>query len=143
MSIKEFDQTMSQGFRKLANKGCEKQAADLIELYIEKNNSTDINQRWHVAQLRGLSGDNVKAAQSARLSLRKDEGTDKNRMRWNDYVLATLAFFEGRKEDLVAYRNKVAEGKDLHFGNKQNLILLDRLIKHFGKSYKYALKDGT
>jgi hypothetical protein len=134
----EFDQTENGGFRALGNKGCYKEAADLVELYIDKHNSKGLTIRWHVAQLRALSGDNKKAAENGRLSLADSETSSKTPLRWNDYVLASIGFFEGKKDILVHHRNIVAKGKDEHFGNELNLKLLDKLINHFGKSYKYA-----
>ncbi|WP_057831483.1 hypothetical protein [Colwellia sp. TT2012] len=138
LSHDEFDQTENSGFRALGNKGCYKEAADLVELYIDKHNSKGLTIRWHVAQLRALSGDNKKAAENGRLSLADSEKPNKTLLRWNDYVLASIGFFEGKKDVLISHRNKVAIGKSEHFGNELNLKLLDKLIKHFGKSYKYA-----
>ncbi|RLV57994.1 hypothetical protein D5018_19635 [Parashewanella curva] len=134
----EFDQTQNSGFRALGNKGCYKEAADLVELYIEKHNSKDLTMRWHVAQLRALSGDNKKAAENAKLSLTSNEQSKLSPLKWNDYVLASVGFFEGKKDILIHHRNMVAKAKDEHFGNELNLKMLDKLIKHFGKSYDYA-----
>lgn len=134
----KFDQTENSGFRALGNKGCYKEAADLVELYINKHNSKGLTIRWHVAQLRALSGDNKEAAENGRLSLADSATSSKTPLRWNDYVLASIGFFEDNKDVLIRHRNMVAKGKDEHFGNELNLKMLDKLIKHFGKSYKYA-----
>lgn len=138
LSYKEFDQTMGQGFRVLAAAGCSAEAADLIEAYIQKNEATEGSLRWHVAQLRASAGDYEAAIESARQSLSEKENLDENPFRWNDYVLATIAFMEGDLEKLKLHRDRVAEGKEAHFGNEMNLKLLDAMVKHFGKPYDYA-----
>jgi len=107
LTIDEFDQTENGGFRSLGDKGCFKEAGDLIELYIKKHNSRDLTMRWHVAQLRALSGDNKKAAESGRLSLVESEDFNKSPLRWNDYVLASIGFFEGKKMFLFSTEIKL------------------------------------
>lgn len=141
LPYKEFDQTMDKGFRVLGGAGCFKEAADLIEAYIVKNDGKEGSLRWHVAQLRAMAGENEAAISSARRSLGDGENLDENPFRWNDYVLATIAFLEGDLEKLKAHRDKVAEGKDAHYGNEMNLKLLDRMVENFGKSYKDALSQ--
>lgn len=140
LSYKEFDQTMGQGFRVLAEVRCSKEAADLIEAYIEKNGATQGSLRWHVAQLRASAGDYEAAVESARQSLSEDEAAKTQPLRWNDYVLATIAFLEGDLGKLKFHRDNVAAGKEDHFGNEMNLKLLDGLIRHFGKPYDEATR---
>lgn len=62
----------------------------------------------------------------------------KSTLRWNDYVLATIAFLEHDKPALVLHREKVAEAREAHFGNDLNLKLRDSLVKYFDRDYKYA-----
>ena len=133
-----FDQTAGQGFRKLAGLGCKQQAADLIEAYIEANNATQSSLRWHIAQLRASHGANDEAIRYARTVLNEEEDLEARPLRWNDYVLATIAFLEKDKAALQYHRDQVAAGADDHFGNQLNLKLLDALIKHFDHSYAYA-----
>lgn len=141
LSYQEFDQTMGSGFRALSAQGCERHAADLIEAYIEFTGAEQSSLRWHIAQLRASHGDYAEAASYARASLREDEDFSEYPLRWNDYVLATVAFLEKDREALIKHRDRVAEGVDEHRGNAMNLRLLDALIEHFELSYSDALKS--
>ncbi|TQV85811.1 hypothetical protein [Aliikangiella coralliicola] len=138
LSYEKFDQTMDNGFRHLANAGCYKEAADLIEAYIKHNQLNKNSMRWHVAQLRASAGETDKAIASAKQSLLEKEDFSIEPLRWNDYVKATIAFLEKDKLALKHHRNKVAAGQHEYFGNALNLKLLDALIKHFDQSYLYA-----
>ena len=141
LSYEEFDQTMGSGFRALAQAGCEREAADLIEAYIEATGAGQSSLRWHIAQLRASHGNRVEAVKYARESLREDEDLSRHPLRWNDYVLATIAFLEKDREALVMHRDRVAEGVDAHRGNAMNLRLLDALIENFDASYSEALRS--
>lgn len=139
LSYEQFDQTLNAGFRSLAASGCNKEAADLIEEYIKATKSPKSSLRWHIAQLRATQGDYPAAVKSAMTVLREKEDFKADPLRWNSYVLATVAFLERDKEKLILYRNSVADGKDEFWGNKLNLKLLDSLIHHFDKDYKFAM----
>ena len=141
LSYKEFDQTMDSGMRVLASQGCHSEAADLIEAYIDHNNAKQSSLRWHIAQLRATAGENSEAITSAKLVLIENEDFSKRKLRWNDYVLATIAFLEGDKTTLMIHRDNVALARDEHFGNELNLKLLNGLVIHFGKSYEYATSN--
>lgn len=138
LSYQEFDQTMGEGFRSMAQFGCDKEVADLIEKYIEINDAKQNSLRWHIAQLRGQANDYTAAIKWSKSVLLEKEDFTKRALRWNDYVLASIAFFEHNKKALVLHRNNVEKAKDEHFGNELNLKYLDSLIKYFDKSYKYA-----
>lgn len=138
LSYEEFDQTDDKGFRVLAAKECEKEAADLIEEYLRATNSTKSSLRWHIAQLRATAGDTPEAIRYAKSVLAETEDFSKSPLRWNDYVLATIAFLEQDKPALMLHRDKVAEAREAHFGNELNLKLLDSLVKYFDRDYKYA-----
>ncbi len=138
LDYQTFDQTQGSGFRVLAQAGCHKEAADLIEAYIAANHATENSLRWHVAQLRATDGDSEAAISAARSVLKDTEDFSEQPLRWNDYVLATIAFLERDKEALIQHRNAVALGVDEYFGNELNLKLLDALIRHFDKDYAYA-----
>jgi hypothetical protein len=137
LAYEEFDQTPGRGFRVLAMNGCSTAAADLIEAYIAINEASQRSLRWHVAQLRATAGDYPRAIASARQALSDAEDFTIRPLRWNDYVLATIAFLERDREALVRHRDRVAEGKE-HPGNAMNLRLLDALVRHFDESYAYA-----
>ncbi len=138
LSYKEFDQTMGKGFRAMVNSQCDKEVADLIEKYIEVNGAKQSSLRWHIAQSRAHANDYTAAIKWSKSVLKESEDFKENALRWNDYVLATIAFLEKDKEALIFHRNKVALGKEEHFGNSLNLKYLDSLIKYFDKNYKFA-----
>jgi hypothetical protein len=133
-----FDQTENNGFRVLAKAGCDKEAADLIEAYIGANHAGDSSLRWHVAQLKASAGKTAEAIRYAQSVLVEHEDDAKNALRWNDYVLATIAFLEHDMAALKMHRDRVASAGDGFFGNVLNLKLLDSLIEHFDRDYKYA-----
>ena len=138
LPYQRFDQTEGQGFRVLAEKGCAKEAADLIEAYIKATGAGQSSLRWHVAQLRATAGNSAEAIRYARTVLSEKEDFAEKPLRWNDYVLATIAFLQHDREALVRHRDEVARGKAEYFGNELNLKLLDSLIKYFDRDYAYA-----
>jgi len=125
----------------LAQEGCDKEAADLIESYIQATGSTKSSLRWHVAQLRASSGESLEAIRYAESTLVAKEDFSKNPLRWNDYVLATIAFLKHDKDALIFHRDKVAAASDSYFGNALNLKLLDSLVKYFDRDYKFATSN--
>jgi hypothetical protein len=141
LSYKEFDQTLGKGMRPLTHMGCSKEAADLILVYMQKNKDFTSSLTWHVAQQRALQGENVIAAQYARMSLKETEDFATQPLRWNDYVLATIAFLEHDLAKLKIHRNKVAEAKESFWGNEMNLKVLDKLVENFGKGYREATAE--
>lgn len=138
LTYEQFDQTMDAGFRPLAGAGCYRQAADLIEAYIEEHDAPQRSLRWHVAQMRAVDGDSEAAVASARSVLSETEDFTEQPLRWNDYVLATIAFLEKDREALEFHRDQVALGAAEHQGNAMNLRLLDSLLRNFDQSYAYA-----
>lgn len=140
LTYEKFDQTMDSGFRVLAGKGCAKEAADLIEQYIGHNSAEQSSLRWHVAQLRASHGNNEEAIRFAKTTLIENEDFSVRPLRWNDYVLATIAFLEQNEENLAFHRERVADGVDEHQGNAMNLRILDAFVQNFGADYATALR---
>jgi hypothetical protein len=138
LSYEAFDQKEGNGFRVLAASGCNKEAADLIEDYIRITGAKESSLRWHISQLRASAGNAPEAIRYAKSVLKEREDFSKSQLRWNDYVLATIAFLERDRTALVFHRDKVADGRYAHHGNEINLKLLNGLVKHFDKDYAYA-----
>jgi len=132
-----FDQTQGAGFRELDAQGCFKEAGDLLEEWMRANRREDESVRWHVAQQRAQQGDYPAAIRWARGTLAAHEDFAREPLRWNDYVLATIAFLEHDRAALVAHRNRIAEGSD-YMGNAINLKLVDALVAGFDGSYADA-----
>jgi hypothetical protein len=143
LSYKEFDQTMGKGFRELIREdlSCDKEAALLIEEYIKVNNATENSLRWHVAQSWAQYGDYQKSIKWSKTVLLESEDFSQRELRWNDFVLANIAFFEKDKEQLIKHRDVIAAAKEKHFGNQLNLKYLNSLITNFHKSFKYAMQN--
>lgn len=141
LSYQEFDQTMGSGFRLLSAQGCHSESADLIERYIEVNSAEQNSLRWHIAQARAMAGENSEAIRYARTTLLDEEDFSERALRWNDYVLATIAFLEGNRDKLLSHRERIAEGVGEHPGNELNLRLIDALVDHSGTDYSEALKS--
>jgi hypothetical protein len=138
----EFDQTHGKGWRILTDQNCNLEAAELIERYIEKNAASESSLVWHIAQTRALAGKYRSAIKYAKRSLLTPEKDAKSKLRWNDYVLGTIAFLEKNKAALLKHRDVLEAEKESHFGNKMNLKLLNSFIHYYDKSYKYALEHA-
>jgi len=150
LSQNEFDQDMSGGWRKLADAGCEREAADLIADWRTTHKSRSTTLYWHEGQMRASIGQ-YDAAIALFEKARKSESEDAG-WGWNHYVDGTIAFLRGDKAALLATRTRLSlmpepEGAknaiDIH-GNPVetvwplNLDVLDSLISCWGKSYNEA-----
>ncbi|MBV1775505.1 hypothetical protein KSF73_07220 [Burkholderiaceae bacterium DAT-1] len=140
LDYQAFDQTQHQGFRALGDLACHAEAADLIEAYIAHTQAKQSSLKWHIAQLRAHSGDYAAALRYAEQSIDPEESLEKDRLRWNDYVLATMAFLKHDKASLLAHRAKVEADIERHRGNGMNLRLLDAFVKYFDSSYAEAMQ---
>ena len=108
LSYEDFDQNEHKGFRVLAKAGCNREAADLLERYVAHTKSSESSLIWHIAQMRAEQGAYPEAIRNARKVLKKTEDFEKQPLRWNDYVLAVIAFLERDKARLVVHREKIA-----------------------------------
>ena len=137
----KFDQDQSGGWRAVSNHGCELTAAMLIDTYVaDAPSELTVTERedlsFHAGQLYGMAGLNKLAARRMVRSLNLHEGAD-TELAWNAYVLATVAFLQGDREELLHQRQLLAAAKPTT-GNKMNLAVVDGLIQCFDKPYKYA-----
>lgn len=139
LDYQEFDQTQGSGFRWLAEQGCTSQAADLIEEYIEANNSTQRSLIWHVAQLRGESGNTNAALQAARQSLDPMEASDAL-FRWNAHVRAYIAILEQDRDAFHQNLEELKASKDEHRGNGMNASMWENIEPYFDLGYADALR---
>lgn len=134
-----FDQTEGRGFRILAGAGCPAEAADLIEAWVAKNATSRRSLDWHIAQMRAEAGATEAAVAAARRSLVSEAEARANAFKWNDYVLAVIAFLREDRAAFDRHRAVLAAAADAHAGNAMNLRFLDRLAAGFGGSYAAAL----
>lgn len=156
MDFMAFDQTMNEGWRAVANKKhCRAEAADLIHRYAtQKDGISDgmlSTLRWHEGQMRAEAGQNKRAVA---LFEQTYKPVEEDRMGWNYYVAATIAFLEQDKAALLKNREKLAaleKPADMEFkdadGNPvdipwpPNLHVVDRFIACFGNSYSESYGD--
>lgn len=140
LSVDAFDQTEGQGFRALAAVGCSREAGDLIEAWVAKNPSAPAHVHWHLAQQRAEHDDRVAAIAAAKRSLKPDEAADAA-FKWNDYVLATIAFLQRDRTAFDRHRAVLAAATTQE-GNAMNLKLIDALGRHFDLDYRQAVAKG-
>ena len=138
LSYKKFDQTMNSGWRTIAEQNCYKEAAQLITKYIEKHDSTENSLKWHLFQMEAYSGNYDRALKLENAILINAEQASANKLLWNEYVIANIAFLENDLEKLKQQRSLIAAKKEEHFGNGLNLKIVDNLINGFGKPYRVA-----
>lgn len=140
LSVDAFDQTEGQGFRALAAAGCSREAGDLIEAWSARHSPAPAHVHWHLAQQRAEHDDRPAAVAAARRALKPDETADAA-FKWNDYVLATIAFLHRDRTAFDRHRAVLAAAT-AHQGNAMNLKLLDALGRHFDLDYRQAVAKG-
>ncbi|MEK8032885.1 hypothetical protein AACH06_18855 [Ideonella sp. DXS29W] len=135
LSYEQFDQTEDRGFRALAKAGCYAEAEQLIVQYMQANPRGQQSLRWHAAQMAASAGHYAQAAAHAHRMLAEAKAADDSPLMWNDYVLASIAFFERDKAGLQRHRDVIARKGQGFWGNRMNLNLLDTMLEHFDLGY--------
>ena len=135
-----FDQRPGRGWRQLAENGKFLDAARLIDQYIENHKSLDASQRvnlnFHAGQMYAFADDYRTAIDRFSVSTYAEEPPDLP-LRWNAYVQATIAFLNKDMKRLEECRKEILEGPTFD-GEKANLDVVARLIKHFDRPYAEA-----
>ncbi len=93
-----FDQDMDGGWRVLALKGCDAEAAELIRAWRHEKRDHRSILYWHEAQLRANAGQTAEAIALMKLTYSApefDEGFG-----WNHYVSGSIAFLERDRDRL-------------------------------------------
>ncbi|HBS57599.1 MAG TPA: hypothetical protein DEA38_17990 [Stenotrophomonas sp.] len=153
-----FDQDLEGGWRPLAERDCQREAADLLAAYSAlpkaAGNTTII---WHEGQLRAELG---QTAQAIALMQRTYKPKDKDPGYWNAYVDGTVAFLqhdraalEKARAALVAiptpeefagalkdgrYHFTTAGGQKVDVPWPPNLDVLDGFLRCFDRDYHNA-----
>lgn len=149
MDQKQFDQDKDIGWRKLADAGCDLEAADLVKRWRIAHQSSASILYWHEGQLRANAGQ-TSAAISLMERSRKTQKEDAG-FGWNLYVDGTVAFLRQHRREIELARAKLAKlprpdhlgligpnGKPINVAWPLNLNVLDGLISCWGKAYKTA-----
>lgn len=159
-----FDEdTAGGGWRALAARpGCEPAAADLVRDYRKAHPKDSGLMVWHEAQLRAFAGQSAQAA-ALMEHTRMPEAAD--RMGWNPYVDATIAFLRKDRRALDQAHARLAAVKppagkdvppvidgymqvDMSDGTTrkmrfpQNIDVVEGLARCFDKSYAEAYSDA-
>lgn len=137
LDYRAFDQTPDSGFRVLAAGGCPREAADLIEEYIEVNKAGQRSLVWHLAQMRGQAGQTEAAIAASRQSLDPDE-SEEAPFRWNAHVHAYLGILTGNRALFDSSLAQLEAGAALHAGNRINASFWQRLAPYFDLGYAGA-----
>ena len=132
---KRFDQGEATGFRVLAGAGCYAEAEQLILAYIRARGSRSTNVWWHAAQMAASAGRYGPAAQHARNALESAPPKD-DPLLWNDYVLASIAFFERDRIALQRHRDVIARQGMSFWGHRMNVNMLDTMLENFDLPYE-------
>ncbi|MBL9146241.1 MAG: protein kinase [Verrucomicrobiaceae bacterium] len=153
LSVQAFDQTPGRYWRKLADVRRFREAALLIERYLELHaelsRADAVNLHFHAGQCWAFcsGGDAkeeharlVKAIKHLELSKVDTSEVANGSLLWRAYVDGTMGFLMGKRDMLLAARDEVAKGDE---ANKANLAVLDRLIANLDKPYveAYEAKD--
>jgi hypothetical protein len=140
----QFDQTLDHGWRVLQRE-CKPQAIQLLKDYLAHHKTASFNRsellsmHFHIAQLSGMTDQTAQAIKYAEFALLPEKIDRARSFRWNDYVFATIAFWQGDLRSLKHHRENMAADREKSKGNAVNLKFVDTMIKHFDKSYLYVL----
>lgn len=149
LDYRAFDQDPQGGWRALADKGCNIEAADLIRDWREYHSDTRYILFWHEGQSRAFGGEYKEAI---RLFDKSRRPIGEDRIGWNFYVDGSVAFLRGDFQKLAAARASLAQvpkpldwdgmrdadGKLLNALWPVNLNVLDGFIRCWGKHYRDA-----
>jgi hypothetical protein len=140
LSYRAFDQDLTGGWRRLAREKRFREAAELIDRYVAETRDLHewqrVNLQFHAGQLYAMAEDETSAMNRFKSAVFAQEPPD-SPVKWNAYVLATIAFLEQDYSRLTALREEIARGPQWN-GKAPNLDVVDRLIQDFGKSYAVA-----
>lgn len=140
LPFREFGQTPDSGWRVLANEERWAEAGRLIDRYLAQNPSLTPYERmvlsFHAGQMYGFAGENQTARYRFMDALIPNESPNAV-IRWNAYMLATIAFLEGDRPTLLQSREVILAGPTVE-GCKPNLNIVNSFVANFGKPYKVA-----
>lgn len=150
LPVLAFDQDLTGGWRPLADRGCEAQAADLIRDYRDANKSTQFTLYWHEGQLRADIG---QTAAAIALFDRARRPAAEDAIGWNHYADGTIAFLRRNRAGVEAARARLlAVPKPAGFDPRRpdgkvrptawplNLRVFDGFLRCWGQPYKAAYR---
>jgi hypothetical protein len=144
LPYQEFDQTLGEGWRKYADRGCYRQTAPIVDQYRTMNQRDLLDWQvriltWHAGQIYAFCDEYGLARLRFQNSFDPKEPND-TPILWNDYVHATLAFLDKDMETLQKHREAIASGPVFN-GIRYNLAVVDGFIRCFNRPYSVAYSD--
>lgn len=147
LSYQDFDQDPHEGWRPYYERECYAQARDLLLAYVaEHPDLADEHYmlRFHAGQLLAMTGDYEKAKTYMRRAYTKLQS---QKIDWNAFVDANIAFLDKDKPKLMEMRSRIAKQPELKagpgiplwaVGRIMNLDVVDGFIACFEKPYVIA-----
>ncbi|WP_417491645.1 hypothetical protein [Maricaulis sp.] len=143
MSYEQFDQTMGEGWRSLEeNAECQAIAGNLIADYLlyshaplEAYNVRVL--RFHAGQMFAFAGETDRALAFFQASYGAPYG-EGDRLNWNSYVDATIAFLQQDRETLEAAHARLLQQTPFENGMIPNLNVADGFLACYGEGYPKA-----
>ena len=137
LSWDEFDQrsTSPVSFRAVADRGCKREAGELVLYYLAHKTGLDKSQRrisrFHAGQLLAEAGEGARALELIRSAYAPEQPVD-SPLDWNTYVAGIVAFLEKDQAALTAARERLAR---VGGNNLINERVLGRMETCFEKRY--------
>ncbi len=145
-----FDQDFNGGWRLIADKGCKKEAADLIRDWRLKHGSESTTLYWHEGQMRAEIGESANAVELFKKAIKTPE--EEAGFGWNLYVEGSVAFLNRDKLALQEARDALAvlpkpeglgrmvdlDGNPVEIEWPMNLNVLDAFIQCWDETYSNA-----
>jgi hypothetical protein len=152
---KAFDQDFNGGWRKIADNGCKKEAADLIRDWRRIHTSESTTLYWHEGQMRAEIGDSPAAVELFKKAIKTPE--EEAGFGWNLYVEGSVAFLNRDKLTLQRARDALAvlpkpeglsrmvdqDGNPVEIEWPMNLNILDAFIQCWDETYSNAYQCGS
>ncbi|WP_417493483.1 hypothetical protein [Maricaulis sp.] len=143
MSYEDFDQTPGEGWRPLGETGaCYTAAGDLIADYLLYSHASleayNVRVlRFHAGQMFAFAGETGRALDFFRASYSAPY-QDGDRLDWNSYVDATIAFLEDDRDTLDAAYARLLLQTPFENGAIPNLNVGDGFLACYGEGYAKA-----
>tara|TARA_R110000744_G_scaffold145205_7_gene257723 strand:+ start:23200 stop:23763 length:564 start_codon:yes stop_codon:yes gene_type:complete len=143
MECQAFDQTMGEGWRPLGeDDGCQSVAGNLIADYLLYSHAPlETYQvrvlRFHAGQMFAFAGETGRALDFFRASYGAPYGPG-DRLDWNSYVDATIAFLGDDRETLDAAYARLLLQTPFENGAIPNLNVGDGFLACYGEGYRKA-----
>ncbi|UXI70248.1 hypothetical protein [Tahibacter amnicola] len=147
LPYKAFDQTPGNGWRALSDAGCYREAGELIRRYIALQKEPDRLLYWHQAQSLAFGGENAEAAKIGKAhGLRPADDVLTFGYRWNEFALATIAYWQADKAEFARQKVQLASAIQAEpnvpavKANRGLLDALSKLEQCFNDPYAKAVR---